>query len=316
MLYLPAQNIDWPRSYSGNLIRGRLRTQVDDFQVNEVQNIEFSDAGEHLYLQIEKINLNTEEVRRAIARHFEVPIIDVAYSGLKDKRAIARQWFSVRQPKIDSKPVHKNYRVLQSHKHSCKLRRGTHTRNEFRIVVRDVSGELDNLSKMFDSPFPNYYGSQRFGLYFNNHTRARVWVEDGRPPIPRSIRSRYLSTLRSFLFNELLAQRVKQDNWKTLLEGDPALGNQATGPLWGRGKLRSNAATASLDQWVQEKHPLLCDALEWVGLQQERRPLAVQAEQVTIEQSGSSIILEFSLPPGSYATVGISEYFDCEVVKE
>lgn len=313
MLYLPDLNIDWPRSNTAQPFLGRLRTTVDDFQVNEVLNIDFTEAGEHLYLQVEKTNLNTEDVRCTLAQHYEVPTVDVSYSGMKDKRAIARQWFSIRLPSTTCEPSYKGFRVLQAHRHHCKLRRGTHTQNEFRIVIRDVKREMANLNEVLTSPFPNYFGTQRFGLYFNNLTRARKWVEAGKPRIPRTVRARYLSTLRSYLFNELLGLRVKQENWKVKLAGDPSVDDRATGPLWGRGTLGSNAVTAEFDQSVQTKHPQVCEALEWVGLQQERRPLSVRAKNIKIEQTQSTVTLEFSLPVGSYATVGLSEYFDCEV---
>lgn len=315
MLYLPDLNIDWPRSNTAQPFLGRLRTTVDDFQVNEVLNIDFTEAGEHLYLQVEKTNLNTEDVRRTLALHYDVPTVDVSYSGMKDKRAITRQWFSVRLPKTTTEPSYEGFRVLQVRRHHCKLRRGTHTLNEFRIVLRDVKRELAHLNEVLTSPFPNYFGTQRFGLYFNNLTRAQEWVQAGKPRAPRTVRARYLSTLRSYLFNELLGLRVKSGTWKEKLAGDPSVDECATGPLWGRGRLSSSAVTAKFDQSVQTKHPQICEALEWVGLRQERRRLAVRAQNVEIDQTLSTITLKFSLPVGSYATVGLSEYFDFEVSK-
>jgi tRNA pseudouridine13 synthase len=66
---------------------------------------------------------------------------------------------------------------------------------------------------------PNYFGPQRFGHAGDNPWKGARWlVEGGR--LARAKRSIYLSAVRSFLFNQVLAQRVYQNNWDHLLEGD------------------------------------------------------------------------------------------------
>ena len=80
--------------------------------------------------------------------------------------------------------------------------------------------------------------AQRFGHDGGN-------VEQGRAMLAREIRVRhpkkkglYLSAVRSFVFNEVLALRIQQGLWGQTLPGDvmdPA--GRPTGPLWGRGRV-------------------------------------------------------------------------------
>ena len=55
-------------------------------------------SGEHLWLRLEKRLLNTADVVSLLERAFAVGSADVGVSGLKDRRAVTRQWFSVRTP--------------------------------------------------------------------------------------------------------------------------------------------------------------------------------------------------------------------------
>ena len=295
----------------GRVPTGVLREHLSDFIVTEVLDCDFTDSGEHLYLEVEKSNLNTQDVQKVLAGHYGVAHVDVSYSGLKDKRAITRQWFSVRLPKSTTTPTHSNFIVLSERMHSHKLRKGTHEANKFEIVLRHTSVDSRELAKQaFSKPFPNYFGSQRFGRNFNNLRRARDWVMQERPRIARNERSRHLSTLRSFVFNEVLARRVKDGTWNSPIDGDCLSTDVPTGPLWGRGQLQTAKDARVVEESVSSCHEQICDALEWVGLRQERRELAVQPSHVQIDGTASTVSLSFSLPPGSYATVALNECFE------
>ena len=56
------------------------------------------------------------------------------------------------------------------------------------------------------------------------------------------------------------------------------------------------------------------DALEWVGLKQDRRELTVQPTQVTCRLDGDRMSLRFFLPKGAYATTILREVLDLEVI--
>ncbi len=290
---------------------GSIREEIDDFRVEERLDLEFSDSGEHLYVHIEKKDLNTQDVQRALADHYGVPRLDVSYSGLKDKRAITSQWFSVRLPKTEAPLNSDKIATLTQRRHSRKLRIGSHQANRFSIRVRDVvGGDCELATQILGGHCPNYFGHQRFGRDFNNIRTAREWVEQGRPRISRKARAWHLSTLRSLVFNEVLGRRVLDGNWDTPISGDRAIGLFPTGPLWGRGTLPTSGVPREIEDSVRKDHAEVCDALEWVGLRQQRRSLVAQAGDVEVEESGRTMSLGFTLSPGTYATVVLAECFE------
>ena len=109
-------------------------------------------AGEHLWLRVRKRLANTEDVAGALATGFGVPARDVGHAGMKDRRAVTTQWFSVRttdakdafEPRggvvaaDGAKGVAGTWEVLEAVRHSRKLRRGAHAGNRFRLTLRDL----------------------------------------------------------------------------------------------------------------------------------------------------------------------------------
>lgn len=60
-----------------------FKRMPEDFIVTEMLDIEHSGSGEHLWLHITKINLNTAYVAKLLAAWAGVPARDVGYSGSK-----------------------------------------------------------------------------------------------------------------------------------------------------------------------------------------------------------------------------------------
>ena len=294
----------------GCRVVGTLRDQLADFQVFEVFDRVFSGHGEHLYVLVQKQDVNTKDVQRSLAHHYGVSLVDVSYAGLKDKRSIAQQWFSIRLPKTAQRPIDKHYSILEETKHDRKLRPGDHQGNRFHIRIRNVSKSVNLAPDALLGPLPNYFGPQRFGYQGNNLHRALNWVSQSSPRVKRGVRALYMSVLRSLVFNEVLASRVRGDTWRTVLNGEVLLEHLPTGPLWGRGRLSTSSEVLAVEQSVQRQNKAVCDTLEWVGLKQDRRALVMHASDVAIQQDDDAINLRFSLPKGSYATVALNEYFD------
>ena len=310
LLSTPTIKTDWTRAYSGCRVVGTLRDQLTDFQVYEVFDQVFSGHGEHLYVLVEKRGLNTKDVQRLLARHYGVSFVDVSYAGLKDKRAIAQQWFSIRLPNTAQRPKHGQFSILKETKHNRKLRPGDHHGNRFHIRIRHVPKSATVTSDALQKPIPNYFGPQRFGYQRNNLRRALDWVAQSRPRVRRAERALYMSVLRSFVFNEVLASRVRNGTWNKPLSGDVLSEDSPTGPLWGRGRLPTSLKALAIEQNVRRQNETVCDALEWVGLEQARRALVMHASDVAIQQEKDTVELRFALPKGSYATVALNEYFD------
>ena len=76
-------------------IGGRLKDQPDDFVVEEIPAYEPSGTGEHLFLWIEKRDLPHELLLRRLSKVLEISSHDIGVAGIKDRRAVTRQYVSV-----------------------------------------------------------------------------------------------------------------------------------------------------------------------------------------------------------------------------
>lgn len=308
----------WPHAYPASGASATLKSLNEDFIVNELPLQLPSGEGEHIWLEIEKNGANTAFVAQRLAEAAGVQDRDVGYAGLKDRHALTRQWFSLYMPKGDTPDFtqlqHPEFKLLSQSRHVKKLRPGDLQGNRFRIVLRDVAGDRTaieaNLAAIASQGVPNYFGAQRFGFDGGN-------IEQGRAMLAREIRVRnpkqkglYLSAVRSFVFNEVLATRIQQGLWGQTLPGDvldPA--GRPTGPLWGRGRVSTTDEALALENSVAERHATLCDGMEHAGLDQERRALVACPVDLSWDwpQADDQLVLEFFLPAGSYATSVLNE---------
>ena len=305
----------WPHAYPASGASAILKQHNADFMVTELPLQLPSGDGEHLWLDIEKNGANTAYVAQQLAEAAGVTERDVGYAGLKDRYAITRQWFSIYLPtgKAGETPdltamQHPEFKVLSQSRHVKKLRPGDLLGNRFRIVLREVRGERAaieaNLQAIAAQGVPNYFGAQRFGFDGGN-------VEQGRAMLAREIRVRnpkkkgiYLSAVRSFVFNEVLAQRIQQGLWGQALRGDVMdAAGRPTGPMWGRGRLSSADDAQALEHSVAQRHATLCDGMEHAGLEQERRSLVSCPAELSWDwPQADELVLAFTLPAGHYAT--------------
>ena len=328
-----------------------------DFRVVEQLEISFDDAGEHLFLLLRKTGLNTQEVIDWLQRRFGVSSADIGISGLKDKQAVTDQWFSIRTPRLveaagfgrveslaNDDPILAGLTLLAARRHRRKLRRGTHRGNRFEIILRDVRPVLpagavqpqvnQRLQCIAAHGFPNYFGSQRFGVKGDNVSRALRHFAMPRKRITRHKRSIYLSAARAALFNTVCAARVTSENWQSLLPGEPVMlaGSRSyflpagdnsdqdleercrlmdvhpSGPLWGRGKSAASddcevAELAALSTFAE-----LRDGLEAAGLEQQRRALRAQASKLAWDWPAEDTLrIQVELEKGVYATSLLAE---------
>jgi tRNA pseudouridine13 synthase len=307
----------WPNAYPASGARATLKVLNEDFIVTELPLQPPSGAGEHLWLDIEKNGANTAFVAQRLAEAAGVQDVDVGYAGLKDRYAITRQWFSIYLPKGETPDLtrleHPEFKVLSQGRHAKKLRPGDLQGNRFRIVLRDVTGAREaieaNLQAVASQGVPNYFGAQRFGHGGGN-------VEQGRAMLARETRVRnpkkkglYLSAVRSFVFNEVLALRIGQGLWGRTLPGDVMdEAGVPTGPLWGRGRVSTTDQAQALENGVAERHATLCGGMEYAGLDQERRALVARPADMSWDwPQADRLVLTFSLRAGTYATTVLNE---------
>lgn len=217
---------NWSYAWGKPLLHGVIRSSPENFQVTEQLTHKPSTDGEHVFLFIEKKNTNTDWVAGLLAKHCGVARRDVSYAGMKDRLAVTRQWFSVylsNKPEPDWTEINsEDVQVLITTRHQRKLRRGALNGNQFEIKITNLEGATEGLTQLLtkirDMGVPNYFGEQRFGKHGNNIQRALEMFSGRR--VKRQQRSIYLSAARSYLFNEVLSQRIQKDTWRQVAEGD------------------------------------------------------------------------------------------------
>jgi tRNA pseudouridine13 synthase len=215
--------LDPPRALGAPVASGRVRSEPEDFVVDELLGFPPAGEGPHCLLRVRKRGANTEWVARELARHGGCRPFDVGFAGLKDRHAVTTQWFTVprgkRAPGDWLGVSGEGYAVLEAHAHQRKLPRGALAGNHFELRIRDVAGDRDALAARLADlgrlGAPGYFGPQRFGHGLSN--LARIAAGDF-----RTDRAFGLSAARSLVFNAVLARRVADGSWATLEAGDVA----------------------------------------------------------------------------------------------
>ncbi|GEA12481.1 tRNA pseudouridine(13) synthase TruD [Alteromonas sp. KUL49] len=337
----------WPFYYGKPSASGVFKTYPDDFQVIEDLGYEPSGEGEHQFIWVEKTNNNTAYVAEQIARFVKLPLRQITYAGRKDKYAKTQQWFGIHAP---GKPDFdfsnfdlEGVKVLAQYRHHKKLRTGQLKGNRFIITLRDVVAideVTSRLSHIGQRGVPNYYGEQRFGVMRINdqgevqrggNLLMAERMVNGETIRHRNKRSMALSALRSWLFNEVVAARINQGHFDSVLDGDAlsltgsnsfyiqtpeASDSQArfdaqdispTAPLWGKGALPSQGDAQGFETKITEQHAEVTEFLAKSGFEQERRAIKIWPQQLEWTSDGDTLTISFSLPSGCFATSVLRE---------
>ncbi len=314
--------------------KAQLKATAEDFQVIEQLGFEFSGQGDFLMVHIRKRGENTSYVANELAKACGVPSKQVSWAGLKDRHAVTEQWLCVQNPKQDLdiavfEDEHPAVNILAAQRHNQKLRPGDLIGNQFVVrltQVSDVANVCQCLEQIKLFGVPNYYGAQRFGRDGNNLNEARRWGRDNVRTRNQNKRSLYLSTARSWIFNQVVSARIEQQCLHSLLEGDIVIdqsGNQLfvddtnlnqlnaqlaqgeiqlTAPLAGDNALPTQAAALQLEQIFLDQEPDLMKLIRGNRMRHDRRPVMLKAHDLTWQVEQDSITLRFSLPAGCFAT--------------
>ena len=284
-------------------INGSIKTQLDDFLVDEILLFEPAGTGEHLYIEIEKTGANTGWVAYQLASFLEVRDLDVSYAGRKDRHGVTTQWFSCYLPTgsgVDWKLFSVKGVVVKSMTwHRSKLRRGQLQCNVFRIKVRHVklteaqACDLDErLEHLVEHGLPNYFGPQRFGRDGHNLILADQLLRKGERV--RGNRGMLISAARSWLFNGFLARHLEQGDAQQLMQG----------PLIGKSRDPQPG-----EEYFDDTEQAWARGLRKLGAKVGTRELIVRPDEMSWTAAKDGIVLQFRLPPGSYATSLLRELF-------
>jgi tRNA pseudouridine13 synthase len=317
---------------------GLLKTEPVDFQVEEIPAYAPEGAGDFHYLWVEKEDVAGPKLAKEIARRLGIDNGVVGIAGMKDRRAVTRQWVSV--PVVEGLdlaaidgPVGDAGRitVLDASRHTNKLRTGHLKGNRFTIRLRDRDANTDTataerLAHFEHVGFANAFGPQRFGN--GNSLRVGLDALSGRRVRDRRQLRLGVSAIQSWIFNTWLADRMSANLINVALEGDllrkresggvfwcdePAVDTARiqsgelvlTGPISGLKARRARGEAAALEE----------QALDAAGLELEsfravkrlapgtRRDALTFPSDCAVTREDDGLVLRFTLPSGCYATV-------------
>ena len=323
---------------------GSVKMEPEDFVVEEIPLYPFSGDGDYLYLWVEKRDMGAGFFLKQLAARLDISTREIGLAGLKDRRAVTRQWVSV--PASAASRVGNlqgdGLRLLDMTRHRNKLRAGHLKGNRFFIRIRQIQPNAEViLSRLVERlrtvGLPNYYGWQRFGRQGDTLSRGLELLRCGpRSAVARTtspfLRRLALSALQAALFNVYLTRRRGDDLARRIVAGDvlcrylssrwfraeQVAVEQArfdrreimiTGPMFGRKMFRPTGEAARREAQVLDGAGLASEHFQGWGslLAGSRRPLWVYVNDLETRLDGSDLWLQFTLPAGCYATVLLRE---------
>ncbi|WP_296026414.1 tRNA pseudouridine(13) synthase TruD [uncultured Aggregatibacter sp.] len=318
-----------------------LKAECADFVVKEQLGYDMSGDGEFVAVKVRKTDCNTLFVGEQLAKFASISARNMSYAGLKDRKAVTEQWFSLQmpgQPTPDfSQFSLEGVEILEVTRHQRKVRIGSLQGNHFEILLRNAE-ETDELKVRLDflakNGFSNYFTEQRFGRDGNNLTQALRWANGEINVKDRNKRSFYLSAARSEIFNLIVAKRIELGLAQQVLNGDILQLNGShswfmvdksedlaqlqqrlaqqdvllTAPLIGE----EEKSAVDFEHEIFAQHQALFSLMRQERMKAARRPILMQPQQFQWQFEPNGLRLKFYLPAGSYATALIRELVNVE----
>lgn len=298
----------WTKSAgSGGAVLG-----PDDFVVKELLHrkyfAKYSTSGKvsrrtgkyNLFL-LRKRGMTTHSALEIIRKKFAPRRI--GFAGLKDKKAVTEQYITMEGGHDFSE---ENIELTEAGTTDRMLSKGDLVGNQFSITLHGCNTKrLEQAVKEINRKgFPNYFGPQRFGMHRNNHVIGRLIVKrkfgkaldlinrSGRKKyssisaVPKQLLKFLVNAYQSWIFNKALAGYVLRRKKTSSIE--------ITG---------FNSRTA--DKEGIRPSDFMITELRLACAGSKRRAFIKASVEYKI--TGSDAILDFTLPPGSYATVLLGE---------
>ncbi len=310
---------------------GAIRVHDEDFRVTEIPAYLPSGKGSHFYLRVRKVGHTTRDLVSAL-QAAGVPDRRIGVAGLKDKRAVTEQWLSVPWASADAAATAfdalENVEILETSRHRNKLGVGHLHGNRFEVRIRHAGPEAAEragaiVDALVRDGMPNWFGPQRFGRYGRNAVDGLRILAGERVPGDRRLQRFFLSAVQSLVFNRLLADRIRDGSYGTVLAGDWATKHDTGGvfriddaeaerpraarfeisallPLHGR-KVRISAG----EPGRREEEVLRSFGIAWTdltGRRGDRRATRVRVHDPQVAARADGCLLAFTLPKGAYAT--------------
>jgi tRNA pseudouridine13 synthase len=145
----------------------KLKEQPQDFQVEELTDVQPGEQGAFALYRMEKVGWSTPDALAAVRRRWKIDLRRLSYGGLKDRHAHTIQYFTI---------FHGPRRNLQHHGVTVSylgLTKAPYSSNDiranaFRVTLRAIApNQIPPLSEAVEEirhdGVPNYFDDQRFG---------------------------------------------------------------------------------------------------------------------------------------------------------
>ncbi len=330
-----------PFAFGGPVCSAAFKQNPEDFVVIERLPFTADGDGSHWLIEVEKTDMNTLDLLDAMSRCLKVPRRAAGYSGLKDRYATTRQYVTLPVSTLSLEDVLEaggdTWRVIGAEAHRRKLRVGSHRQNAFEITLRDIPADdsvrellAQRLEQTGREGVPNYFGPQRFGIDGTNLRKATQLFGASRK-LPRQQHRFAVSAARALVFNTVLAQRVGENTWRVLIDGEAVcldgssswfdyakLGDNfqsrlgdfdvhPSGPMWGAGALPVTGEALRVELAAVTPFGSYTKGLEELGLKHDRRALRQRVHGLSWEFGENTLRLSFALNKGGFATSVLRE---------
>jgi tRNA(Glu) U13 pseudouridine synthase TruD len=291
-----------------------------------------------LWCELEKRDIDHFTTIKTIATFLNKSPQAIGYAGTKDKQAHTSQRISIEKPDIEKLKTfqHPNIILKKFKWNKRKIKIGYLDANHFKITLRDIDKkEAIKITNQIRKTkfFPNYFGPQRFGINQSNikigkailekdFEKAFQLVKEDSPntfaknikQVPRKNLLMYINAVQSIIFNDIVSQAL-DEGLNLELKG------QQSGILAGYKTNLSQSRLGEIEQEVLKQHNLTLEdfniqEIPFLRMKGSFRKAITKIEDLSIEildddefSNSKKIVLEFTLPSGTYATTFLENFF-------
>ncbi|MBI2667819.1 tRNA pseudouridine(13) synthase TruD [Candidatus Woesearchaeota archaeon] len=323
----------------------KIKHKIDDFCVEESVKLDLtSKKKDYTYFILEKRNWNTNDAIKAIASRLKVKPNRFNVAGIKDRKAITRQYVSayrINKNELENLKI-KDLKIIFVGYGEERLKLGQIECNNFKIIVRNLDKKYDKIKFI-----ENYFDDQRFGgkniilgkaLVKKEFRKACYslrlrWKEGDYVNPLRTLGKKllrfYINSYQSLLFNEVLRiyfsrrykdfKNVEYSHGEFIFSSDKIKNIKV--PILGFLTEFDNEEIKEIYEDIMRKEEIskenfIIRQIPEISSEGNERDLIVDIKDLDCRYENDELnkgklkaILEFSLPKGSYATLVVKKMF-------
>lgn len=300
-----------------------------DFIVEERLPFQLSGKGDAFFVYFEKQNMTTMGIINFLCKELHISRLTLGVAGLKDKDAITRQWISIYQSalkKMWGEEVFLNTlsrvaKIIETTYHFKPIQMTDNITNHFSIRLRANQAlwvkvkqwAKEIVEKLFEEWFPNFFGTQRFGI---NGKNWEIWkaIVEKKTSIKDNFEARFkLQAYASWLFNQYLKERLVLG--EDMLEWEILKNEEITAPVFWDDVLLAKPDTKAWEfqKKFMEKHKINSEFFacykknKLFGIP---RAIWVKPTETRVRYQWDDLLIEFSLGSWSYASILIYQMLE------